>query len=128
MSTEQERNSRMWKELSETRSPAKVEELFSRGRKLLRITVNGIRSRRITFPHLEPASDCCVDCGAKYGEVHIPPCEYERCPECTGQLLSCACAVTALGSEWDEWMNHRDDAYERLFGSSRPKPPDQLVN
>ncbi len=33
----------------------------------------------------------CGDCGAKYGEQHLPGCDIERCPACGLQLISCDC-------------------------------------
>lgn len=33
----------------------------------------------------------CEDCGARYGEPHKPGCDYERCPRCGHQLVTCKC-------------------------------------
>ena len=33
----------------------------------------------------------CVDCGIKYGGFHHAYCQYEQCPRCGGQLISCGC-------------------------------------
>lgn len=33
----------------------------------------------------------CGDCGAKYGQQHLPGCDIERCPLCGRQLISCDC-------------------------------------
>jgi hypothetical protein len=35
--------------------------------------------------------DSCGDCGCKVGELHAENCDVERCPACSGQLLSCDC-------------------------------------
>lgn len=31
----------------------------------------------------------CHDCGAKVGELHVPGCDNEPCPECGEQWISC---------------------------------------
>lgn len=33
----------------------------------------------------------CGDCGREEGENHLDCCDIERCPKCSGQLLSCDC-------------------------------------
>jgi len=33
----------------------------------------------------------CPDCNIVPGGKHHPNCEYEHCPRCGGQLISCAC-------------------------------------
>jgi hypothetical protein len=39
----------------------------------------------------EAGAGPCQDCGAPPGGIHHPGCEIERCPRCSGQLLSCGC-------------------------------------
>jgi hypothetical protein len=39
----------------------------------------------------------CGDCGVAEGQVHDFGCDTERCPFCTGQLLSCHCVYEKLG-------------------------------
>jgi hypothetical protein len=36
---------------------------------------------------VQPCGDCCVI----NGEFHVPGCDIERCPRCSGQLISCGC-------------------------------------
>jgi len=33
----------------------------------------------------------CGDCAVKLGEYHVPSCDFEECPCCHGQALSCDC-------------------------------------
>lgn len=46
------------------------------------------------------SSDCryCHDCGVKKGEFHLEACDWEICPKCGGQLLSCDC-------DWNEYVS-----------------------
>ena len=39
----------------------------------------------------------CHDCGVKIGKVHESGCDWERCPICKGQLLSCNCIYEYFG-------------------------------
>lgn len=40
----------------------------------------------------------CGNCGAKKGEVHLDGCDWEMCPICGHQLISCDC-------EWSEYVS-----------------------
>jgi hypothetical protein len=44
----------------------------------------------------------CYDCGVTKGQLHIPSCDVEECPNCHTQLLSCErpreCVFGGLGS------------------------------
>ena len=59
------------------------------------------KNREVEFPdktklpastyHFDEPSGRCHDCGAKHGNYHHPGCDVERCPKCSGQLISCGC-------------------------------------
>lgn len=36
----------------------------------------------------------CHDCGAKWGGLHHPGCDSEKCPRCGGQYFICECETT----------------------------------
>ncbi len=50
----------------------------------------------------EKISDCCHDCIALEGELHKEGCDWERCPKCKGQLLSCSCFENV---DWEKIPN-----------------------
>jgi hypothetical protein len=39
----------------------------------------------------ERANQPCHDCGVLRGELHVPNCDWELCPRCSGQYMSCDC-------------------------------------
>lgn len=58
-------------------------------------TVGGRSYDRLCFgdddiPGYETAS-VCSGCGRLRGELHLRFCYVERCPRCTGQLVTCGC-------------------------------------
>jgi hypothetical protein len=46
---------------------------------------------RITADDPPRAGHRCHDCGAQPGFYHHPGCDWEECPRCHEQLLSCDC-------------------------------------
>ena len=126
----------MWVGWSRNLPEKVLEEEFSRGRKLLTLPINGVVWNRVKFGeakdyeiqqiHLERYG-CCGDCGARPGEVHIPICDEERCPNCKEQLNSCDCTIGPLGPEWDAFQRERNKTYELFRGATRPAPPKNLV-
>jgi hypothetical protein len=41
----------------------------------------------------EAGSKPCRHCGAVKGQLHEPLCDYEQCPVCGGQVMSCDCSI-----------------------------------
>ena len=35
----------------------------------------------------------CFDCAAAKGQLHVPGCDGEECPNCGGQAISCNCEI-----------------------------------
>ena len=38
----------------------------------------------------------CHDCGIHPGGFHHPMCDWERCPACGGQIITCGCVPSRL--------------------------------
>lgn len=55
----------------------------------------GYAERDIPFPKrpkdLPPYEERCHDCGVIAGGIHHPGCDWEECPKCRRQLISCGC-------------------------------------
>jgi len=39
----------------------------------------------------KPTESNCHDCGVRVGQLHVSTCDFEQCPGCNGQVLSCQC-------------------------------------
>jgi len=68
------------KEMTESDSCIKQDVEFSDGTKLPQSTY-----------HFHESDGRCHDCNIKHGGYHHPGCDVERCPKCSGQLISCHC-------------------------------------
>jgi hypothetical protein len=50
----------------------------------------------------------CRDCGALPGQYHVRNCDFESCPACGLQALTCPCASTYLtNDEYEAWLKER---------------------
>lgn len=63
---------------------------------VLRLRINGEWYDRLRETETSPVERC-HDCGIlrQPGNVHHFGCDWERCPCCGGQLLSCGCEIDA---------------------------------
>ena len=53
-----------------------------------------------TFHFDEPGGRC-HDCNIIHGNVHHPGCDVERCPRCSGQLITCGCLYEKEEPDWE---------------------------
>ena len=57
-----------------------------------RIALCGVDYETIAYAaKAMPPEHRCHDCNVKIGGKHHPRCDMERCPRCSGQLISCGC-------------------------------------
>lgn len=76
---------------------ARAEKWAARDAEDRKMLVRGIE--RLRWEGLYLGTDCedhspCGDCRAEVGDHHRLGCDLERCPVCSGQLLSCGCRVS----------------------------------
>ena len=43
------------------------------------------------FQEIDKVKKTCRDCGVMWGRIHHNGCDFERCPKCLGQFISCNC-------------------------------------
>jgi len=75
-------------------------------------------SRYVGVPH----KPICGGCGTPHAGFHHPGCDRERCPECTGQLISCGCGT----SEEEEEPGEDDQQDDPCGLCGTPTDPSQL--
>ena len=57
------------------------------------VLVRGRELPRVRFGYERDVADSpCVGCGRYYFDYHAPGCDWEQCPACGGQLVTCGCA------------------------------------
>lgn len=70
-----------------------------------RVTFCGVPYNRVRYgdDHPDGASKC-GDCGVQRGQYHVVGCSFDRCPICSGQVISCGCADGEAGDDDEEEM------------------------
>ena len=64
----------------------------------------------------------CHDCHVKEGEYHIEGCDWERCPKCGGQYISCGCDdAETYGLDRIRYGNEKPKATLNVSFSSKEK-------
>lgn len=56
------------------------------------VTLEGETYARLRLGEEQPPGESpCPGCGAYYFALHDAGCEYEQCPRCRGQRVTCGC-------------------------------------
>jgi len=58
--------------------------------------------------------DICPDCHVEVGELHQTGCDWETCPNCGGQMLSCRCLLSEVELAGRIPYNGRDGRPDQL--------------
>jgi hypothetical protein len=64
----------------------------------------------------------CHDCGAAIGEYHTWGCDWEVCPFCFGQLLSCDCIYRYFGLD----ASSLEDDYPTIYEEGIPHKMERI--
>ena len=65
-------------------------------------------ARRALAPAIRP----CGDCGAPSGGLHHLGCDLQRCPCCSGQLISCGCRFDEDGPDPDDEIEGFSESHD----------------
>ncbi len=89
--------------------PAKIVAAQS----LTEYTISGKKLARIRFGDDDPrwGNRPCLDCGVRKGQLHVPHCEYEKCPACGGG--GCNCVTEELREPDEELSPAENEGMER---------------
>ena len=69
-------------------------EALAKARELRQYVINGQPYERVRFgdePWAGELEDFCADCRVTRGDFHLPGCDIEQCPRCSGQVVACRC-------------------------------------
>lgn len=66
---------------------------------------NVLNANGIHYPFSHSEFDYCADCTAKKGEYHLDGCDWEICPVCFQQKLSCGCELVLSDAEGNEYIS-----------------------
>lgn len=62
--------------------------------------------------HVQKEGERCEDCGAMFGQPHHVDCQFDKCPKCGAQAISCDCMFTG-------WRN---DSHDNSWGDENLLP------
>lgn len=62
------------------------------------LLIHGVPFHRDRMERTSHVDGRCPDCGARTGHHHHLGCDWEDCPRCRGQLVSCGCWFP---DDWD---------------------------
>jgi hypothetical protein len=74
-------------------------ESLERAQRKTHYTLNESRYPRIPYGQetfrnpAEAQRQPCRHCSTVFGKLHEPLCDYEQCPVCGGQVMSCDCGI-----------------------------------
>jgi hypothetical protein len=76
-------------------SAVTIAQRIQQAQSLEAYTVDGVKYPRICYggesDDMSAALHVCRDCGVSLGQYHVVCCQFEECPRCHGQAISCLC-------------------------------------